>query len=80
MVLSSVALAVTGVAIGAGMLEDAPDVSDASADLGDRTLAAGGGERQPAIDLGDREPVISRSAVAPTPPRRQASSRTRRRR
>lgn len=58
MVLSSVALAVTGVAVAGGVLKDAPKVTGAAADL-DRPLTETGG--QPTVDTGDRAPILSRS-------------------
>ncbi|HWJ82411.1 MAG TPA: lytic transglycosylase domain-containing protein [Nocardioides sp.] len=58
MVLSSVALAVTGVAVAGGVLKDSPDVTGAAADL-DRPLSPNG--QQPVIDTGDRAPILSRS-------------------
>lgn len=55
-VLSSVAVAVTGVAVGAGMLGETPQVSAASEDL-DQAL---GQADVPAVDLEGRDTVISR--------------------
>lgn len=59
MVLSSVALAVTGVSVGAGVLQEAPDVTAAAGDL-DQPLGGGGGEAAPPVDTGDRTPILSR--------------------
>ena len=58
MVLSSVALAVTGVAVGGGVLKSTPGVAGAAADL-DTGLRANA--EIPPADTGDREPLISRS-------------------
>jgi len=60
MVLSSVALAVTGVSVGAGVLQAAPDVTAAAGDLNQSLGGAGGGEAA-VVDTGDRAPVLSRS-------------------
>ena len=59
MVLSSVALAVTGVAVGGGVLKNAPDVEGASADIDQQLRQETGGAAVP--DTGDRAPLISRS-------------------
>ncbi|GAA3816491.1 transglycosylase SLT domain-containing protein [Nocardioides panacisoli] len=58
MVLSSVALAVTGVAVGGGVLKSTPGAAGAAADL-DAGLRANA--EVPPADTGDREPLLSRS-------------------
>jgi hypothetical protein len=58
MVLSSVALAVTGVAVGGGVLKSTPGVAGAAADL-DAGLRANADV--PPARTGEREPLISRS-------------------
>lgn len=57
LVLSSVALAVTGVSVGAGVLQKSPDVTAAAGDL-DQPI--GGGAPAPVADPDDRTPVLSR--------------------
>lgn len=59
-VLSSVALSVTGIAIGGGMVgQSGPDVAGASADL--ENAVPEGGAEVTTVDTGDRLPVVSRA-------------------